>query len=127
MKKLLLSCCFMLFAAIALGQTIVELDLPDPCSNLSVEEITPNRNIDFSIFPNPTDGNFTLSIESVNSLGQVKMEISDPSGAVVLSEKYHTGDRQLQTLLNVSNLSSGFYLITLYNKEGKTVKKLIVK
>ena len=56
MKKLLLSCCFMLFAAIALGQTIVELDLPDPCSNLSVEEITPNRNIDFSIFQTPQMG-----------------------------------------------------------------------
>ncbi|MCR5013955.1 MAG: T9SS type A sorting domain-containing protein [Bacteroidales bacterium] len=127
MKKIFLSCCFMLFAAIAFGQTVVELDLPDPCSNLSVEEVTPNQNIDFSIFPNPTDGNFTLSIESVNSLGQVKMEISDPSGAIVLSEKYRTGDNRLQTLLNVSNLSSGFYFITLYNKEGRIVKKLIVK
>ena len=54
MKKILLLSIGLILAQLAMAQTIVVLDLPNPCSGTGVEE-TVTKDFEFGVFPNPAD------------------------------------------------------------------------
>ena len=89
------------------------------CATLSSENFITTNNI--SIYPNPTsNGSFSISssvelssITIYNVNGQIIQEINNPT--TISSDIY-----------NVSNLSTGFYLVQLASENGSVTKKVIV-
>ena len=92
---------------------------PTQCAPLSIESFD---NLDsITIYPNPsTNGTFSIStivelssITIYNVNGQIVQEVIKPS--TVSNETY-----------NISNLSTGFYLVKIDSEYGSTTKKIIV-
>lgn len=75
-----------------------------------------------SVYPNPTDGKTTLGIElSVNT--ESKIEIYNLAGSLIQSEKLFITSENTSHQIDISNLSSGVYLLKMIaNNEVKTIK-----
>ena len=73
---------------------------------------------EFSIYPNPVKD--VLNLDNAKSLSNVTL--TDLNGRVVKSQQYN-GDTQ--TSMNVSELSSGVYLMTIENDGIKSTRKII--
>lgn len=75
-----------------------------------------------SVYPNPTDGKTTLGIElSVNT--ESKIEIYNLTGSLIQSEKLFITSENTSHQIDISNLSSGVYLLKMIaNNEFKTIK-----
>lgn len=95
--------------------------IPDYLENgvaLSVE----NYNISyFSIYPNPTNGILNVNGQIGN---QLSVAIYDIQGKLISDELYKTDSTNFQ--VDVSNLSTGLYVIKFYNNEFQEIKKLII-
>ena len=80
-----------------------------------------NINTAFTISPNPT--NALLNINSGKVInGQVKIEVIDALGKVLISEDYKDFN---QSTIDVSPLSSGIYFLKISSGENVTTKKFI--
>ena len=102
----------------------VDLNVPNDqfCTDhffgfLDVDE---NEKLDFEIFPNPASD--FVQINALNGFNGM-ITISDNSGRLVLSESLSSKE------INLSNLNSGVYFVTLINNEGNSSipKKLVKK
>ncbi|MDB5012329.1 MAG: hypothetical protein JWQ25_531, partial [Daejeonella sp.] len=76
------------------------------------------------VFPNPvTDGK--LNIQSAVLSGEVKIEISDISGKIVLKENVMTENGNI--ILELPNLLPGLYIIRVSNKGKVLFNKVLIK
>jgi hypothetical protein len=78
-----------------------------------------------SIFPNPNQGQFTLSIISKLSAPNVKLSISDLSGRVV-HEEYLNLEAGTQNLPLDASLSPGIYMLSIGEQAGNLTSRLII-
>lgn len=91
----------------------------------SVNEVSSLRDLDIS--PNPTDGSITLQFD-IKESSEFEIILHALDGRMV-SGNYSLGRMsagQQSRSLNLSNLSSGFYLLECRNKEGSVFKKLVI-
>ena len=95
------------------------------------DAVTDNKAFDFETFPNPA--NTYVSIILPKDFYNGKVRITDVTGRTVLAQDNVTGSadgfdgsRNIYTL-STANLTSGIYLITLYNQKEISSKKLIIK
>ncbi|WP_104734255.1 T9SS type A sorting domain-containing protein [Hanstruepera ponticola] len=89
-------------------------------NNLSVTEFDSSQ---FSIYPNPT--NNVLNVNLNGQIGsQLSVAIYDIQGKLISDELYKTDTINFQ--IDVSNLSTGLYVIKFYNDEFQEIKKLII-
>ncbi len=86
----------------------------------SVED---HNSLDFETFPNPA--NTSVSIILPKNFENGKARITDMTGRTVLAHDLDDNDG-IQTL-PTTGLSSGIYIITLYNQKKIASKKLIIK
>ena len=79
----------------------------------------------FEIYPNPAQDQITIEF-SATSLPASNMNIYDLNGKVVKS--YNFDEQQSTSLdLNVSDISTGVYLVKTESSRGSAVEKLIIK
>jgi hypothetical protein len=85
---------------------------------VGVEELA---NAEFSIYPNPNNGQFTIVNDGVN--GDYLIEIVDITGKVVYSENstLTTGER---TNINPDNVEMGVYMVRLTNTQESYYRTL---
>lgn len=77
-------------------------------------------NINFSIYPNPSQGEVNVLIP--NSF-EGTLEVIDVAGKLIETRSITNGSRRLA----LDNLSQGIYTVSLYSAQGKSVKKLVVR
>jgi hypothetical protein len=77
--------------------------------------------IDFTVFPNPNEGNFTVQI--LGEIHPYTIEIFNASGGLV--GKVDCYAKELA--VNRSDLPAGIYYLKLTMLDKQTTKKLIVK
>ena len=86
---------------------------------LFVNEVAENSYQKINIFPNPNDGNFTISN---NSSKQIYVRIYNNIGKLIIerqsSEKYN--------FFNLSNFSEGVYFIEIIGEEINKYEKIII-
>ncbi|RLD44115.1 MAG: hypothetical protein DRI86_08325, partial [Bacteroidetes bacterium] len=82
------------------------------------------NNVNVSIYPNPSNGQFTLAIKGLE--GNFDMTIINLSGQVVYSNNL-TATINFSTKVNVRNLARGVYYVKLSNNDGVKTSKLIIK
>ena len=83
--------------------------------NFTILEIEDNDKMEFSIYPNPTDG--IIYFESISEV--VSIKVYDTLGRLVLKK-----DSPSNTL-DISNLSTGLLFVHIDTDEGSVVKKVI--
>ena len=89
-----------------------------------IDEIVGLENV--SIYPNPNDGTFNLSIRSSRIL-TIDLKIFDALGTSYFEQKQQIIDGAYSSRISLSEMNAGIYFITLRNEKGIFVKKFLVK
>ncbi len=80
-----------------------------------------------SLYPNPSNGQFTISINTENA-NEYIINIFDLSGKLVMTQNQSANAGSTNIAINASNLAKGTYVLQMINKEGKRfVNTLIIK
>ncbi|MEO6671567.1 MAG: LamG-like jellyroll fold domain-containing protein [Ferruginibacter sp.] len=74
------------------------------------------------VYPNPTTGILKLSIN--NATADVYIKVTNDVGQLITEKKISATDSN-SFLLDISNLSKGFYWVTIQSGENKFVEKLV--
>jgi endoglucanase len=77
-------------------------------------ELTSNPADEDSVYPNPSSGTVTIKVAKPSAV-----RVLDSAGKVIFSDR-------IETTHTLENINSGMYLIKIKNKDGMTVKKLVV-
>jgi len=77
-----------------------------------------------SVYPNPNNGEFTLSLNSTT--GKVNVGVYDARGRLILGKTISNTGIITETI-NLNNVQSGVYLITIQDGNRKTTKKIVVQ
>ena len=86
---------------------------------LNTEDFTQN---DFELFPNPATNAITISQEANSSR---QLQIVDTSGKLLLEQQLEVGVGQ--ETLNISQLSTGIYFVTVSDGQTSQTRKLAVR
>lgn len=90
--------------------------------NSSITDIY-NPNNDILLYPNPSNGNFTLFVQRE---GQVKVAIYNLNGTMLYNEVLNTDNGQVNLPLN-DKLTKGLYIIKIEGTNTSLSTKLIIK
>jgi hypothetical protein len=79
----------------------------------------------FVLYPNPNNGNFNISFDA-NTNEVVNVAVNDIRGRKIYSKTF-TNSGLFQQELQLDNIESGVYLVTVQNGDRKEVKRIIVE
>ncbi|HNW99127.1 MAG TPA: T9SS type A sorting domain-containing protein [Bacteroidales bacterium] len=85
----------------------------------------PENENNISIYPNPTDGKFTIDMNELIGT-DFTFEISDVTGKVVHTEKMPDIANKLWNI-DISGLSNGNYFLRMYNSNTIIRSKILKK
>ncbi len=90
---------------------------------LGVEEIVL---ADFSIYPNPNNGQFTIVNDGVD--GEYLLELMDVTGKVVYANQMHMNTNE-RTEISSSDVTTGIYLVKLTNTKENSYRtiRMVIK
>lgn len=80
---------------------------------------------DFTLYPNPNNGTFTVGFTS-ETANPVRINVHDMRGRSVFESSYANSGMFSQQL-NLTNLMSGVYIVTVQDGERKEVKRIVVE
>ena len=84
----------------------------------------PNQQGGIQIYPNPNNGNFTLSYQLID-VTEADVTIEDVTGKLVYSTKLNVQNRSIN--LNLGNVRNGIYFLKVIgNKEIISVNKIVI-
>jgi len=78
----------------------------------------------FTIYPNPNNGNFTVQFDS-NSGNNVKVGVHDLRGRLIFENEYQNTGTFNQNI-QLKNVQSGIYIVTVQDGERKETKKISI-
>lgn len=87
------------------------------------------KSLDFVVYPNPAEQNFTVQVKSLDSENETTVTLLDINGreVAVLFEDVIVGDLlELDVDTKTNNLTAGIYLIRVKTRQGVVTKKLIL-
>lgn len=96
--------------------------IPFPNSLVKLEEILSSDKDLFSIYPNPTNGDFKIELPKGF---EGKVEIRDLSGKLVYGETVHSESSQ-NLQMKCQNIENGNYFISIIEKDKRIVTKMIL-
>ncbi len=79
----------------------------------------------FSLFPNPNSGNFTVKFDSTTT-NDIDIVVHDIRGRNVF-ERTYTNTGMFTQNLQLDNVQAGIYLVTVKDGDRKVVKKIVVE
>jgi hypothetical protein len=79
----------------------------------------------FSLYPNPNKGNFSVQFDST-STNDIEITVNDIRGRNIFEKKYSNTGMFLQNL-QLDNVQSGVYLVTIKDGDKKVVKKIMIE
>ena len=95
------------------------------CSMASPLSVVQNQFQNFTLYPNPNKGNFTVQFNS-NSTNDVSILVHDISGRSIFKNKY-TNTGLFSQNLQLDNVQSGVYLVTVQDGDTKVVKRIVIQ
>lgn len=79
----------------------------------------------FTLYPNPNNGNFTIQFNS-NTGNEIKVNVHDVRGREIFAKSYNNNGL-INESLQLNNVQSGVYLVTVQDGARKEVKKIVVQ
>ena len=80
---------------------------------------------DFSLFPNPNSGDFTVQFKPVSGK-KIKLAVHDLSGRKIFEQSYDNSSL-FSERLHLEKAQSGVYLVSVIDGDKKIVKRIVVK
>ncbi len=81
---------------------------------------------DFSIFPNPSNGHLSIKFSS-ESQNDVNILIHDLLGRKLFENKYKKNSLTFNENIQLKNIKSGIYLLTVLDGDRKEVRKIMIE
>jgi len=100
---------------------------------LSVDDFKDNKKGDLTIYPNPSHGEFTLKITSVESIStNISVLIKSTSGQTIFSEVFNPNyvtiyEGSIYIYINIENFTKGIYIVYVNAENFSEQGKLILK
>ena len=89
-----------------------------------LSEITESSNVpEINIYPNPSNGTFTVEISKSQNFNISNIEITDITGKII----FHKTKEHVPLLINISNQSAGIYFIKIQTENQIFTEKLIIQ
>jgi len=112
------------------NEAYMEQFYPNEDGLYSVMKITKGNNIEnanknISIFPNPSEGIFNISIEGVS--GKIQMKVFDVHGNDYRFIEIEGSDNLITKKLDLNELPAGVYFISFSGKDFSRVKKIVIQ
>ncbi len=93
---------------------------------LDVSDIKDNGGLKAELFPNPAESEVSVKVTNLGN-GRLTLKLTNLAGQVIQSESFETTQKSISTKLNLTNLSTGTYLISIKQGNKLISKKLIKK
>jgi subtilisin-like proprotein convertase family protein len=107
------------------GGTINDWSL-NLCSNTAVPlAINENTLQNFTLYPNPNNGSFTVSFNS-NSNNKINIDVFDIRGRNVYSDEYQNNGFFNENI-QMSTIQSGIYLVKVQDGDKQITKKIVIE
>jgi subtilisin-like proprotein convertase family protein len=84
-----------------------------------------NQINDLVVYPNPNNGNFNIQFTS-NTGNEIKVNVHDIRGREIFNKSYNNNGLFNESL-QLNNVQSGVYLVTVQDGARKEVKKIVVQ
>ncbi len=81
---------------------------------------------DIAIYPNPSDGVFTISVSNLNAR-TADLRIINVIGNEVLHETLSRGEGQFTTTIDLNSFAKGLYYIKLEANKFSAVRRVVIK
>jgi len=103
-----------------------------PCKEGEANTNNPITNNEITIFPNPSAGTFTITINTLASAnspigGQRGLFIYNSLGQLIYSKQLNSPDGNVNETISLDHLSSGIYFVQLHNDQFYSEQKLIIE
>lgn len=79
----------------------------------------------FTLYPNPNNGSFNIQFNS-NTGNEIKVNVHDVRGREIFAKSYNNNGLFNESL-ELNNVQSGVYLVTVQDGSRKEVKKIVVQ
>ena len=80
---------------------------------------------DLVLYPNPNNGNFNIQFTSTSG-NEIKVNVHDLRGREIFTKKY-SNNGLFNENLQLSNVQSGIYLVTIQDGSSKVTKKIVIE
>jgi hypothetical protein len=80
---------------------------------------------DFSLYPNPNNGNFNVRFNS-DSSNDINIAVHDIQGRLILNNKF-TNTGLFNQNIELNNAQTGIYLVTVQDGDKKVVRRVVIK
>lgn len=94
-----------------------------PCTNVDPVKQMEEK---LTVFPNPSDGHFTLKMET-NAAGFSKIRIFNNLGVEVWKEEKMPDGNKISAEIHLSGMPAGMYFLEMENEKGRQIRKLILR
>ena len=95
--------------------------------NIASVNFSSNKNLTFTIYPNPNEGQFTIDFSGIENNHEIEVKLFDLQGKVVYSESFYSGqDSGSFNIIPAEKISKGSYVCTLIVEGVKQTIKVIV-
>ncbi len=81
---------------------------------------------DLSVYPNPASSNIFVDFNMEEAVS-VTCRLLDAAGKLIYTDVVEAAPGANKHVINVSNLSSGFYMLEMHTPTGKTIQKVMVR
>jgi hypothetical protein len=110
------------------AQNVLVLQLPDPCftSNTRFIPVQNTQPFQLTISPNPTKDEITLTVSHKETLGLIKIHITDIKGVAIANTQYFSSHQKWINTLDISHLPKGIYVVSAH-RNGQLVSQKIIK
>lgn len=97
------------------------------CTKTYTALSTNNLNLsNFALYPNPSKGQFNVKFSS-QSENDVKISVHDLLGRKVFENKYNKTSSEFNENIQLKNVTSGVYLLTIVDGDRKEEKKIMIE
>jgi type IX secretion system substrate protein len=94
----------------------------NPSGNpVGIEENESNTMQQISIYPNPNNGTFYFSTNTIIRPATIKAALYDPSGKIIFEKELNVNDR-----IKISNADDGIYFLRIASENYAVLKKILI-